>query len=147
MISAVQLHYPARFHRESGGGYSISFPDLPEALTCGDNLADAQAQAADCLSEALAGRIHDREEIPAPSDPRRGMRLIAVPLDLAPKVAVYMAMRADGVSNSELARRMGVRETIVRRILDPKTATRLETIERALAHLGKTATLTVANAA
>lgn len=56
-------------------------------------------------------------------------------------------MRAAGVSNAELARRMGVRETIVRRILAPKTATRLETIEQALARLGKTATLTVANAA
>jgi antitoxin HicB len=58
-----------------------------------------------------------------------------------------MAMRAAGVNNSELARRMGVRETIVRRILDPKNATRLETIELALARLGKTATLTVASAA
>jgi antitoxin HicB len=143
----VHLHYPAKFHRERDGGYSVSFPDLPEALTCGDDLADALAQAADCLGEALAARIHDREGIPAPSTAKRRARPIAVPLDLAPKVAVYMAMRAAGVSMSELARRMGVRETIVRRILDPKTATRLETIEQALHRLGKTATLTVANAA
>jgi antitoxin HicB len=142
----VQLHYPAKFQRDSGG-YSVSFPDLPEALTCGDNVADALAQAADCLGEALAARMHDREDIPAPSAASRRARLIAVPLDLAPKVAVYMAMRAAGVNNSELARRMGVRETIVRRILDPKNATRLETIELALARLGKTATLTVASAA
>jgi antitoxin HicB len=143
----VQLHYPAKFRREAEGGYSVSFPDLPEALTCGDSLEDALAQAADCLGEALAARMHDREEIPAPSAARRGTRLITVPLDLAPKVAVYVAMRAAGVNNTELARRMGVRETIVRRILDPKSATRLETIEQALARLGKTATLTVANAA
>lgn len=142
----MQLHYPARLQRESGG-YAVSFPDLPEALTCGDNLADALTQASDCLGEALAARMHDREDIPAPSTARRRTRLIAVPLDLAPKLAVYMAMRAAGINNSELARRMGVRETIVRRILDPKNATRLETIELALARLGKTATLTVANAA
>jgi antitoxin HicB len=142
----VQLHYPARLQRENGG-YTVSFPDLPEALTCGDNLADALAQASDCLGEALAARMHDREDIPAPSTARRRTRLIAVPLDLAPKLAVYMAMRAAGVNNSELARRMEVRETIVRRILDPKNATRLETIELALARLGKAATLTVANAA
>jgi hypothetical protein len=40
-----------------------------------------------------------------------------------------------------------VRETIVRRILDPKTAMRLETIEQALQRLGKTETLPVADAA
>lgn len=144
----MRLHYPAKLQRESdGSGYAVSFPDLPEALTCGDDVSDALAQASDCLGEALAARIHDRENIPAPSAASGRTKLIAIPLDLAPKVAVYMAMRTAGVTNSELARRMGVRETIVRRILDPKTATRLETIEQALACLGKTATLTVANAA
>ena len=98
----MHLHYPAKFHLESGGGYSVSFPDLPEALTGGDDLADALTQAADCLGEALAARIHDREDIPAPSIVKRRAWAIAVPLDLAPKVAVYIAMRAAGVSISEL---------------------------------------------
>jgi len=71
------------------------------------------------------------------------IRMIDVPLELAEKAAVYVAMRAVGVNNSELARLMGVRETIVRRILDPKNATRPETIRQALACLGKTVTLTL----
>jgi antitoxin HicB len=133
--------------RERGAGYLVRFPDLEGARTSGDNFEDALAQAADCLAEALAARIKYKKDIPAPSEPKRGMRMIAVPLDLAPKAAVYVAMRDAGVNNSELARRMGVRETIVRRILDPKIATRLETVEQALACLGKKATLMVANAA
>ena len=43
------------------------------------------------------------------------------PLELAQKAAVYLAMRAAGVNNSQLARLMGVQEMIVRCILDPKT--------------------------
>ncbi len=39
-------------------------------------------------------------------------------------------------ANGELARRLGVRETVVRRMLDPDHATRLENIERALLAAG-----------
>jgi predicted RNase H-like HicB family nuclease len=40
---------------------------LPEALTDGADEAEALAEAADRLSEALASRIVDGDEIPAPS--------------------------------------------------------------------------------
>ena len=137
------LQYPAVIRRERGGGYLVHFPDLAGARTSGDDLADAVLQAADCLAEALAARIKYKREIPAPSQPRRGMRMVDVPLELAEKAAVYVAMRAAGVNNSQLARRMGVHETIVRRILDPKNATNPRTIRKALACLGKTVTLTL----
>src|SRR5258708_40363474 len=41
----------------NGNGLHVRLPDLPEALTGGDDLADTTAQAADCLAEAIAGRI------------------------------------------------------------------------------------------
>jgi len=44
-----------------------------------------------------------------------------VPLYLAPKLALYLAMREHGTRNTELAKRLGVSETVVRRMLDPKT--------------------------
>jgi antitoxin HicB len=141
------FQYPARFHRERAGGYSITFPDLPEAITGGDDLEDAMEQAADCLGEALSGRLNLRERIPTPSQPKRGMRLVPVPLYLAPKLAVYQAMTAAGVTNAELARRMSVQETIVRRLLHPRRATRPDTIQKALTALGKTVTLTLDDAA
>ncbi|MEX2302505.1 MAG: type II toxin-antitoxin system HicB family antitoxin [Bryobacterales bacterium] len=137
------LRYPAVIRQERGGGRLVHFPDLNGARTSGDDLADALVQAADCLAEAVASRIKYKLDIPAPTEPKRGMRMIDVPLELAEKAAVYLAMRAAGVNNSELARLMGVRETIVRRILDPKNATRPETIRKALACLGKTVTLTL----
>jgi antitoxin HicB len=137
------LRYPAIVRREPGAGYLVHFPDLDGARTSGDDLTDALVQAADCLAEALASRIKYKLEIPAPSQPKRGMHMVNVPLELAEKAAVYLAIRAAGVNNSELARLMGVHETIVRRILDPKNATRPQTIRKALACLGKTVTLTL----
>ena len=41
-----------------------------------------------------------------------------MPLWLAPNPALYLAMREQGVSNAELARRIGVHECIIRRMVD-----------------------------
>lgn len=142
-----RLRYPATVRRESGAGYLVHFPDLAGARTSGDDLEDALAQAVDCLAEALAACIKYKHEIPSPSDLKRGMRMIDVPRELAEKAAVYVAMRNAGVDETELARRMGVRESAVRRILDPRQASRPEMIRKALACFGKTLTLTVQNAA
>ncbi|HXF26678.1 MAG TPA: hypothetical protein VN610_05365 [Bryobacteraceae bacterium] len=131
-------NYPASFLREEKGkGFHVRFSDLPEALTGGEDLNDTLAQAADCLAEAIAGRIARGDEIPAPSKPKRGQRLISVPLYLAPKLALYLAMRERDMRNTELAKRLGVSETVVRRMLDPKHDTKPERIQAALAALGK----------
>ena len=130
--------YPASFLREKNGkGFHVRFPDLPEALTGGADLEDTLAQAADCLAEAIAGRIVRGDAIPVPSKLKRGQHAIGVPLFLAPKLALYLAMRESEIPNTELAKRLGVSETVVRRMLDPKHNTRSERIQTALAVLGK----------
>ena len=58
--------YPAKLSPEKRG-FTVQFPDLPEAITSGKNRADALLQAADCLEEAVAGRIADGLDLPAPS--------------------------------------------------------------------------------
>jgi antitoxin HicB len=139
--------YPASFLQEKTGGFHVRFPDLQEALTGGDDLEDTFLQAADCLAEAIAGRIARGDEIPPPSRPKRGQHLISVPLYLAPKLALYLAMREQHIRNTELARRLGLSETVIRRMLDPKHATKPEKVQAALAALGKRIVLAVEDAA
>jgi antitoxin HicB len=140
--------YPASFLPEANGeGFHVRFPDLPEALTGGDDLQDALAQAQDCLAEAIAGRIVRRDGIPSPSRPKRGQRLITVPLYLAPKLALYLAMKESGMRNTALAKRLGISETVVRRLLDPKHDTKPDKIQAALAALGKRIVVTFEDAA
>ncbi len=135
MITAC---YPAAILREKESkGFHVRFPDLPEALTGGDDLNDALLQAADCLAEALAGRIARGDEIPEPSQLKRGQRLIGVPVYLAPKLALYLAMRQRRMTNTALARRLCVSETVVRRMLNPKHASKPQRIQAALLALGK----------
>lgn len=142
------LSYPAILKPEAKGkGFVVNFPNLPEALTGGEDLDEALEEAEDCLGEALAGRLVRREDIPAPSALRKGQYGITVPLYLAPKLALYVAMREQAVSNSELARRLRCSETVVRRMLDPKHDSKPEKLQAALAALGKRVLVAIEEAA
>src|ERR1700691_2832587 len=78
--------YPASFRREAKPGVLvIAFRDVPEAITQGNGERVAVWQAADCLEEAIAGRIADGLEIPTASRAARGERLIPVPAPMAAK--------------------------------------------------------------
>jgi antitoxin HicB len=57
---------------DEAGCFLAHFPDLSEALTDGATTEEAKAEAADCLTEALAGRLADGEAVPAPSPAGRG---------------------------------------------------------------------------
>ena len=77
---------------KDGRGFHVRFTDLPEAHTGGDDLAHTLAQAQDCLAEAIAGRIARGDTVPSPTGPKREQHLIGVPLYLAPKLALYLAI-------------------------------------------------------
>src|SRR5438270_7431664 len=129
--------YPARFRAGSDGRVLVEFVDLPHVATDGKDDREAMEEAMDALGSDLSIRLSRREEIPTPSPPKRGQRQVPVPLWLAPKLALYLAMRDQRITNSELARRLGLHERVVRRMLDPEHATKAEKIQAALAVLGK----------
>jgi len=130
--------YPARFERgDKPGVLVITFRDVPEAITQGKGQKDALWQAADCLEEAIAGRIADGREIPAASRASRGERLIPVPAPMAAKAALYLAMEETGITNVRLAQKLDCDEKEVRRMLDPRHPTKLPRIKDALEVLGK----------
>jgi antitoxin HicB len=79
-----------------------------------------------------------RPHIPQRSGATRG---------IAGKLALYLAMIERGVNNSELARRLGVRETVIRRMLDADHDTKSEKIQAALEVLGKRIVVAVDDAA
>lgn len=60
--------YPAVFTPESGGGYSVYFPDIEGCYSQGDNMADAIFMAEDALELMLYEYEESNKEIPKPSD-------------------------------------------------------------------------------
>lgn len=63
-----KLFYPAVFHIVEEGGFWVTFPDLPECMTQGDNMQDAYEYAVDALGLALTSREHEKQPIPVPTE-------------------------------------------------------------------------------
>jgi antitoxin HicB len=140
--------YPANLPRiREDKRILVTFPDFPASATDGTDMSEATEQAADCLGSAIAVALAYKEEIPRPSGARRRQRMVPVPLWIAPKLALYWRMRDLGLSNSRLARKLGVTEAVVRRLLDPDHASKTAKLEAALEALGQRVALGVENVA
>ncbi|MFR6291199.1 MAG: type II toxin-antitoxin system HicB family antitoxin [Peptococcaceae bacterium] len=64
-----KLFYPALFHKAEEGGFWVSFPDIPECFTQGDDMTQAYEMAVDALGLALTSREEEKLPFPAGSDP------------------------------------------------------------------------------
>ena len=62
-----RLFYPALFHKAEEGGFWISFPDIPECLTEGDNMEEAYNMAIDALGLCLSDMEKNNTPFPTPS--------------------------------------------------------------------------------
>jgi antitoxin HicB len=114
----------------------VTSPDLPELTSFGTDRNDALVHARDALV-AMIGQYRDRGLAIPPPSPANGRPVVHLPTLLAAKVALYHAMRAKGVTQVELARRLGCDPRQVRRLLDPTMATRFDQLDAALAALGQ----------
>lgn len=64
-----KLFYPALFHKAEEGGFWVSFPDIPECLTEGDNMEQAYEMAVDALGLAITDLEKNNSLIPKASEP------------------------------------------------------------------------------
>jgi antitoxin HicB len=137
------LRYPIVLERDDNDTLLVSFPDIPEAHTFGEDEADALVRAKDALVTALEARIRDRESIPKPSAIARGMFEVAVPALVELKLGLYETMRAHKVRKAALARTLDVHMPQVDRLLDLRHQSRLDLLEMAFDSLGFEVTVSV----
>ena len=62
-----RVFYPAGFHKAEEGGFWVSFPDIPECMTQGDDMQDAYEMAVDALGLSLSTMEDAGEVIPEAS--------------------------------------------------------------------------------
>jgi len=60
-------YYIAVFFPATAGGYTIMYPDIPEALSQGDNLDECMKNAAEVLALVAEEYAKARKDLPAPS--------------------------------------------------------------------------------
>lgn len=131
------MRYPAMFQPAPEGGYTITFRDIPEAITQGDSIEEARAMAADALLTSMDFYFEDQRQVPKPSKAWAGEELVELPPSVWAKVLLLNEMLAQKVRPSELARRIGSKPQTVTRLLDLHHATKIDELARALGTLGK----------
>jgi antitoxin HicB len=142
------MEYPAKFTPDpESGGYVVTFPDVPEAITQGETLEEAAAMASEALELALTFYTEKWADLPAPGKLKRGMRLVRVPALSEAKLSLYSALRAAGIKKVELARRLKCSPSQVDRLLDVTHHSKLDQIEAAFAAIGKRLAIEILDAA
>lgn len=140
--------YPAKLILDAeGNGYTVTFRDIPEAITEGDTRDEALLNAETALESALALYVTAHEPLPTPSAIESDETLVPLSgLGMA-KAALYQALQSQNVGRAELARRLGWPLAQVQRILDFRHTSKMEQIQAALAVLGLRLVVSVAKAA
>ena len=139
----MNFRYLATVKVDQAGFHLVTFPDVPEAGTDAATREEALRAAPDALIAALGGYVADRRPIPQPSRAKPGQIVIMLPTLVAAKLALYEAMRAAGVSNAELGRRLGVSEGAVRRLVNLDHRSHINQIEAGLHILGQNLVVSV----
>lgn len=115
----------------------MTFPDIPEAITQGEDVEDALMHARDALESALEFYFDDQRPVPLPSTPKRGQRLVDLPLSVSAKVLLLNEMLRQKVRPAELARRLGTTPQEVNRLTNIRHTTRIDRVDAAMRALGK----------
>ncbi|HLJ64244.1 MAG TPA: type II toxin-antitoxin system HicB family antitoxin [Stellaceae bacterium] len=137
--------YPVHLEPD-GGGFVVTFPDFPFGVTEGDNKEEALTCAQSALETIIMALMDERKDIPRPS-PARGRASVTLPPGSGAKVALYLAMREQGIGKTDLARRLGWHLPQVDRVLDIRHASKLDQLSQALRAVGKELVLGVRDAA
>jgi antitoxin HicB len=87
------MQYPAKFEADiDAGGYVVTFRDIPEAITQGDDEAEAMMMAEDALLSSMDFYIEGKRPVPPPSPMEEGERMVKLPADVAARVMLLNEM-------------------------------------------------------
>lgn len=117
--------------------FNVTFPDVYGANTCGWSWEEAIERAGDCLGVALGMYVDANEDIPQPSPMAEGQVPIPAPPVVAAKLALYTAIREQGVSPEGLADILRLDIGSVRKLLDPGCRSHITQLENALHAVGR----------
>ena len=133
----MRYAYPCQITRYGDDEFVVSFPDVTGANTSGKDRAEALEMAEDALSAALAMYVDQRSAVPVPSPVLDGQEVVAVDPVTAAKLELYSTMRDRGVTKRALAKRLGLSDTTVGRLIDLNRRSRIDRIVMALRAVGR----------
>ena len=130
------LAYPADFKKD-GKFILVTFADIPEVVTQGNNETHALKMAAEGLELAMDFYFDDRRAFPMPSKPKRGQRVVELPVSVSAKILLLNEMIEQGIRPAELARRLKTTPQEVNRLTNIRHHSKIDRVAGAMKVLGK----------
>ncbi|MDH3001496.1 transcriptional regulator [Chelonobacter oris] len=137
------MFYPALFTAAEEGGFVVTFPDIPEGITQGNTFDEAMEMAEDVLLSCIEIYFDEDKTFPLARKAADGETAVKLPESVYAKVLLHNAMLEQSVTKAQLARLANIRPPEVGRILEPRHTTKIDTLGRAFAALGKQLQLSV----
>ena len=126
---------------KDGLGFVGTCPDFPKLSVTGNTVSDVEEKLNDLMYDQLVFRIAARQLIPFPRQVAKRQKVIAFSMLVAAKVCLSNCMVKKNVQKTELAKKMNFHLPQISRLLDLNHATKIQTLEEALAKLGKRLTV------
>src|ERR1700727_1935358 len=95
------VRYAVNLTTDDNGTILVTVPDLPEAITFGEDREDAIVRAADAIETAWMAAMAAREDIAEPKT--HSQTYVDLNALTSAKVALYRAMRAERIGKAALA--------------------------------------------
>jgi antitoxin HicB len=140
------LRYRVKLSKDTNGTILVEVPDVPGAVTFGEDREEALQRAPDAIETVLIGYMADHRDIPVPRAGSKGP-FATLPALTEAKLALYQSMRAAGVGKAALARRLNCHMPQIDRLVDLRHASRLDQLEAAFRALGKQLSVEIREAA
>lgn len=128
--------FPAQLEGNQKDGYTVTFRDVPEAVTQGDTLDKAKANAIEALITSMDFYFEDRRPVPTPSKAQRSEVLVSIPPSVAAKVLLLNEVVRTKQRPMDLARAMNVRPQEITRLLDLHHTTKIDALADAFRAIG-----------
>ena len=130
------VKFAAIFEPQAEGGYTVTFPDIPEAITEGDTKEECLHHAQEVLTLCLEQRMDDGSAIPEPSN-HKGAVWIEPSAAMQAAVLVRSLRTQQGKSLSEIARTLNTSWAAAQKLESHRANPTLRQLERTAAALGK----------
>jgi len=134
-------HYAIRFEDCGSAGVALSCRDLPELNSSAPTAGRAESEALDAIETTLSIYVDQRRAIPEASAPQTGERVIYLPAATVAKIELWNALRAKDMRKADLARLLGIHPVQADRLTDFLHPSKMGSLERALAKLGRRLTV------
>ncbi|MDR1227431.1 MAG: type II toxin-antitoxin system HicB family antitoxin [Azoarcus sp.] len=130
------IGYQAILSPQPEGGFTVTFPDIPEAITEGNSREEAIFNATEVLGLCLDVRMERNDPLPHPTETAGG-EWITPYASVQVAIALKQIRESQGKTLSDVARQLNTSWPAAQRLERPNANPTLRQLDRAAAAMGK----------